>query len=211
MLRELGYYRLHQDNLVYLWPDVPRRRGRPPLVLRLSVLHDGRTPVYLVTDVLDETRLSDAQAGLLYRMRWGIEVFYRSFKQTLGRRKMCSDAPEQAQCELEWALLGRWLLSLAGVKRLLETGQEPLKLSVAEGLRAVRLAIRHGAFSSQARTLPRLLARAVRDCYQRKASKKARDWPHKKNEKPPGTPVFRIATALQVAQARARYETKQAG
>ena len=49
-LRQLGWAREHAQ-VVYLWPDQAARKRQPPLVLRLVVVHDGKQPVYLVTDL----------------------------------------------------------------------------------------------------------------------------------------------------------------
>lgn len=205
LLRELGFAVVEADNTVYLWPDKHRKKDLLPLVLRLVELHDGRKPVFLLTSVLDDTALSDPQAGVLYRMRWGVEVFYRSLKQTLARRKMHSEAPRQAQCELSWAVMGLWGLSLMSVHPMLARGGDPLALSVATALRQVRMAIRHGPRSPKARILLGRLHAAVKDSYVRKSSKKARDWPHKKKDKPPGLPRIQIATQEQLSQAKALY------
>ena len=56
--------------------------------MRLLRLRQGKRTMHLVTDVLDKTRLSARRAFTMYEMRWGIELFYRSFKQTLGNRRM---------------------------------------------------------------------------------------------------------------------------
>ena len=66
LLRKLGYVK-ESGGLVYLWPDREAARKQPPLVLRLVVAQGGRHPVYLVTSVLDEGRLSDAQVVEIYR------------------------------------------------------------------------------------------------------------------------------------------------
>jgi hypothetical protein len=205
LLRELGFAQVQADNTVYLWPDQHRKKDLLPLVLRLVELHDGRKKVFLLTSVLDDTALSDPRAGALYRMRWGVEVFYRSLKQTLGRRTMHSQAPRQAQCELSWALMGLWGLSLMSLTAILAAGGEPLALSVAKALHQVRLAIRHGSRSPKARILLGTLRVAVKDGYVRRTSKKARDWPHKKKDRPPGLPRIQIATAEQLSQAKALY------
>lgn len=205
LLRELGYAKVQADNTVYLWPDMHRKKDLPPLILRLVELYDGRKPVFLLTSVMDDTAMSDPQAGALYRMRWGVEVFYRSLKQTLARRKMHSAAPRQAKCELSWAVMGLWVLSLMSVRQILAAGGDPLALSVATALRQVRLAIRHGPCSPKARMLWGRLGGAVKDPYVRRTSKKARDWPHKKTEKPPGLPRIQIATQKQLSQAKALY------
>ena len=113
LLQKLGDASVEGDSTVYLWPQEAQKKGRPPIVLRLMVLNGGRHPVYVVSDVLSEEGLSFEQASILYRLRWGIEVFYRSLKQTLRHRKMRSGAPAQAQRELAWAMMGLWVLSLA--------------------------------------------------------------------------------------------------
>ena len=61
-------------------------KHRPPLVLRL--IRVG--PVCLVTDMTDPRRLSARTAAELYRRRWGLEVAFRSLKQTLERRRVRS-------------------------------------------------------------------------------------------------------------------------
>jgi hypothetical protein len=210
LLRELGFAQVQADNTVYLWPDKHRKKDLRPLVLRLVELHDGHKPVLLLTSVPDDAALSDPQAGVLYRMRWGIEVFYRSLKQTLARRKMRSAAPKQAQCELSWAVMGLWGLAMMSVRQIVAAGDDPLALSVATALRQVRLAVRHGPRSPKARMLLGTLHAAVKDSYVRKTSKQARDWPHKKKDTPPGLPRILIATQEQLSQAKALYAKIQA-
>ena len=75
-------------NAGYLWPQ--KHRGGRPLVLRLIVLRGGTQDVYLLTDVLDPRQLTDDEAATLFGMRWGEEVFYRSCKQAMQRRKLLS-------------------------------------------------------------------------------------------------------------------------
>ena len=211
LLRQLGFAQVEANHTVYLWPDKHRKKDLPPVVLRLVELHDGRKPVFLLTSVLGDTALSDSQASVLYRMRWGIEVFYRSLKQTLARRKMHSGAPPQAQCELSWAVMGLWGLSLMCARQIVAAGDDPLALSVATALQRVRQGIRYGPCSPKARVLLGRLRAAVKDSYIRRTSKKARDWPHKKMEKPPGLPRIEIATQEQLLQAKALYgKTKAA-
>ena len=86
LLKELGYAR-ESKGTVYLWPDSIASRSLPPLVLRLiKVTNDGKT-IYLVTNT-KACDLSDQEAGEIYRRRWGIEVFFRTFKQTFEKRKL---------------------------------------------------------------------------------------------------------------------------
>ena len=57
LLKKLAYTRT-QGDLVYFWPVREARRKQPPLVLRLVVLQGKRHPVYLLTSVLSDKRLS---------------------------------------------------------------------------------------------------------------------------------------------------------
>jgi len=110
LLRQLGWTREYAQ-VVYVWPDAAARKQQPPLVLRLVVVQDGQHRVYLVTD-LPKTRLNNRQGAAVYGARWGVEVFFRTFKQTLGCRNLRSRSARNAQLELEWALVGLWGISM---------------------------------------------------------------------------------------------------
>ena len=143
-------------------------------------------------------------------MRWGVEVFYRSLKQTLEKRRLLSRTPTAAKCELTWALLGLWLLGLLTVTAILARGGDPLRWSAAKARQRVRRSMRRALTRRhQDRGLVRDLAGATKDDYVRSSSKKARDWPHKKTEKPPGEPKTHSPTAEQ-RRAMKRLKTKQA-
>ncbi len=206
LLRKLGYAEHEGPSTVYLWPE--DHQQELPLTLRLIELRKGKKSMYLLTNVLDEDALSLADAALLYEMRWGVEVFYRGLKQTLGRRKMLSRTPEAAEMELAWAVMGLWLLGIMSVSAIVERGGDPLSWSVALARKNVRAALRGP--SRRGRRLPELLATAVKDNYQRLGSKKARDWPHKKREKPPGAPKIREATEQEVNKAKRLREKLEA-
>jgi hypothetical protein len=201
LLKELGYCEFEDDSTVYLWPD--ERRDEAPVVLRLIVLWRGEQAMYLVTNVFDEAALGEKTAALLYEMRWGVEIFSRSTKQTLQKRKMLSHTPEAAECELTWAVLGIWLLGWMSVAGIIKTGGDPLCWSVARARERVREAMRRCLTRQHCQgTLPEQLARAIKDDYQRRGSKKARDWPHKKKEMPPGSPKITEADEQQKLAAR---------
>ena len=199
LLRELGYAQVQKDSTVYLWPEKARQKQQPPLVLRLIRLAGGRHPAVLVSDLPDE-RLSDEQAGVLYRLRWGVEVFYRSLKQTLARRKMRSTAPEQARMELAWAFMGLWVLSLLGAQAIAARGKNPQSLSIACALRHVRQTLER--CDRRAGRLSHHLGLCVKDGYVRSHPKTARNWPHKKNDPPPGVPKIILATTEQIRHAK---------
>lgn len=210
LLTGLGYQFERQGDVVWLWPQ--SKRDQAPLKLRLICLRVKtkyprlRQDVYLLTNVFSRERLSEEVAGIFYQKRWGVEVFYRSFKQTLGHRKLRSRSPALAQEELHWSLTAFLLLGLLGVAALVSKSYDPLRLSVAAALRKVRLALRTNRPWRYLGDLRVLLRQAVKDTYKRQSVKKARAWPHKKNERPPGIPKIRPATAPEIACVKRSYK-----
>jgi Transposase DDE domain len=209
LLTDLGLEFEKHGNIVWLWPQ--SKRNQEPLKLRLIRLKVKkkysryREEIYLLSNVFDRERLSDEIAGEFYKMRWGVEVFYRSFKQTLNQRKLRSRSPELAQEELHWSLTALLLLGLMGVDALISHRHDPLSLSVAGALRQVRCAMRtyrRWRFRGDLRVQ---LVNAVKDTYKRRSSKKARDWPHKKKESPPGAPKIRPAKPGEILCAERIY------
>ena len=204
LLLKLGYALEERDGTVYLWPDEMRKKEQPPLTLRRITLCDGRNRrMHLLTNVVEESRLSEAAALDFYTMRWGVELHYRALKQTLSHRKLASEAPATARMELRWAMVGLWLLCLMTVGAISRCGRDVRRLSVATALRLVRAAMRAPIARRGSAGLGRQLARAVRDDYIRLKSKTARNWAHKKKPKPIGDPRARIAEETEVQQARA--------
>jgi Transposase DDE domain len=203
LLRQLGWAREYAQ-VVYLWPDQAARKRQPPVVLRLVVVHDGKQPVYLVTD-LPKTRLSDRQGAMIYGARWGVEVFFRTFKQTFGCRKLRSRSAANAQLELEWSLVGLWCLCLLGRRELSASGQDPARLSPAAALHAFQRTLREYRVRPEtpAETLWAQLRRAQLDDYQRRTAKTSREYPRKKHRTLIGIPQITRATPHQIALAHA--------
>jgi hypothetical protein len=212
LLRNLGWGCENDKDMVYLWPEKKQKTNKPPLTLRLITvpLACGKQ-MHLLTNVMDRTQLSDEQAAAMYHKRWTIELMYRSLKQTMGRRRMRCQASANAAVELDWAVIGLWMLGLMSVNRLIEAGHDGLQWSVATSLRVVRRAMDGCVPRPQRRRQPSLalgLAGARKDHYQRKCSKKSRHWPHKKREIPPGVPKARNATAIEIESAAALRRQK---
>lgn len=207
LLEGLGFHHEERDGLVYLWPQ--GRRDEAPLVLRLIKLTRGKQTIYLLTNVLDAEDLTEEEASILYEMRWGIEVFYRSYKQTMDRRKLLSRTPATCLAEAQWIMLGVWLLGLMTVQALIGQGHDPLRISFAKARDAVRRAMRRASapphrrsVARRARTFQQELRDAVRDEYRRTSSKEARNYPRKKRQKPPGPPKIKTATEEQRQHAQ---------
>jgi len=203
LLKKLGYAVREYEGIVYLWPQ--NRRGGAPLILRLVRVRDGRKQMCLLTNVLDGSSLSDRDVASLYRRRWIVEVQYRSLKQTMERRKMLSMTPDNARVELDWAVVGLWMLELMVAEAVPRRDRH--RWSVAEALKVLRRTIR-GRQRPPAGGLRGQLRKAVIDRYTRTGRKSARDWPHKKRQHPPGQPRIRTASRSQVLLAQKRKVQK---
>jgi IS4 transposase len=201
LLRELGYAR-EDHGVVYLWPDRAAARDQPPLVLRLVVAQGGRHPVYLVTSVLDEAVLSDGQVVTIYSLRWGVELFYRHFKQTFERRKLRSHTADNAELEATWSLLGLWAMVLHAEVQLAREGIPARRMSVAKILSAYRKSMReYKSCPDPGESLRELVSKAVIDPYTR-TNKSSRDYPRKKHGHAIGAPQIQNATKDQIKIAR---------
>jgi hypothetical protein len=192
LLRQLGYVR-ERAGLVYCWPNVAVRRQQPPLVLRLVPVRVGDRLMHLLTNVLDEPALSAAMAVRLYKLRWGVELQFRAVKQTFGRRKLRSRTPERAYVELDWSLVGLWLIQLFAVKEQLEIGEVPDHCSVALAIQIIREALRRW-WEQPDDALASKLQAATKDNHTRRRSKKARYRPDYKDKPSAGNPVVQKAT-----------------
>jgi len=124
----------------------------------------------------------------------------------MDQRKLRSCSPELAREELHWALTALLLLGLMSVDALVSKKHDPLSLSVADALREVRFAMRTHRCWRFRGDIRVLLCKAVKDNYKRQSSKKARDWPHKKKESPPGIPKIRPAKPNEITCAKRIYK-----
>jgi len=187
-------------DVVALWPRWRGQEQRSPLWLRVVRVRgrDGRE-VVLGTSVLDRHALADEQAACFYRLRWGVEVCYRSLKQTLRRRKLLSASPRRAVMELHWTMLGLMTLGLLALARI-DPRLDRRRWSVAAAARAVRHAA-HARGPAQAERHLRALRHALCGDNARRR-KTAWEWPRKKRCEEPGPPVVRKPTAFEVANWR---------
>ncbi len=199
--------KVHKSNdyrYVYLWPT--GRRGQKPLKLRLIVLKRRHQRVYLLTNVLAPTRLPRRVAHEFYAARWGIEVRYRDFKQTMKRAKILARTPRRGALELAGNIVA---LGLLRVQAAIALGARVCRVSAAEVLRILRRGMDAIRFRASTHWFFQQLTAASIDDYERHRSKSARDWPHKKNEDPPGPPKLRRPTKHQRAQLYAKITSME--
>lgn len=201
LLRGLGWDFERHGSTVYLWPK--RHRKRSPLVLRLVKIQTGHKGVYLLTSVRSAELLSDSLVAQLYRLRWGIEVMYRTFKRTLEHHKMRSDSPQRAKVELDWYMVGLWMLGLMTLDAMGPRRRVQERWSAAGAISCVRSTMRNARRPRRRGGLRGQLARAVQDKYVRTHPKKARHYPRKKTQHPAGRPIIRMATRWEITAAQA--------
>jgi len=211
LLAGLGCAARETGQTAYVWPG--DRRGESPLPVRVVGARRARRDrgpgktVWLATD-LPAAALPDAAAGALYTMRWGVEVFFRSFKQTLGRRKLCSGTPAHARLELHWAVVGLAAANLLAARAVADQGHDPLSWSAAATLRELR---RAAGGRGDAAGLTGRLAGCRKDGYRRRRPRAARPGhPRKKTDRPPGEPKVRWATPAEIQLASEVYEDEVA-
>jgi hypothetical protein len=197
---KLGWYAREKEGIVYSWPNKLAKQQRPPLVLRLIKLQDSRNRViFLLTNELNQKKLSPSLAGKIYRQRWGIEVQFRTVKQTYNRSKLRSRCPENAIVELHWSLLSLWMVQLLAYREQVDLHEPGEKTSVAQVLRVLREFNRQGDQQLESEDgLGNQLAAAVTDTYKRPNSKKqSRNYPRRKQEPFAGKPIVTESTSEQ--------------
>ena len=183
-------------------------------MLRLIKVGRGRKAVYLLTNVPDAKRLSQRDAGKIYRLRWGAGLFFRTLKRTAGYAKLQSRAGRRARIELEWALIAMMIATMMGIDSASRRGIDPVRLSPAHLIHTLRsFLLRRPAHSpSKGRaTLSRALASGLKDTYRRRRPKESRHRPKTRNTPRPlvlKPPQIRRATAEE--QKLARQYRKQA-
>jgi len=209
-LKQLGRVR-ERDGIVYCWPKEKQKREQPPMVLRLLRFHDGRGEIYLVTNELSSRKLSDSRAGEIYRRRWGIEVQFRSLKQTYGRSKLLGRTPDVVQQELTWSLVGLWMAQLLALREQIDRIEPEAQTSVAKVLRILRNILHcPNEIPTRGESFRTCLANALTDTYHRQSKKKSRNYPRRKEEPRTGPPKVKRATAEQKKLAKAILELSNA-
>lgn len=211
LLIEEGVDIKQEGAQIWIWPR--SKRKQPPLVLRV-IRHKARgesEAVWLLTNVLSPTELSDPEAGQLYKARWRIEVdVFRGIKQTLGKAKLLGRTPVIVLREAELALLSL-MLCQAMAARAMQAGDHAINsaslATTQELLETYGEKIRQGRkgwdFSRKLRT-------AVRDVYPRLKPKPARRPVKIKEVKPPRPPKVLVISERLKARIGAFGKENQA-
>jgi hypothetical protein len=182
------------DGVVYYWPVQAQRNQEKPIEVRLIRI-PGRQrhhDVWLVTDVLEQRRLSVEQASRYYRMRWENEGYFRTYKQTMKKVKLAGRTVKAVHREALGALLAVQVLLAQGAAGAIALGQKKAATSARQLLLLVR---REMADAIKGRGRRGFLDRAAacqRDQRQRSTHKQKREWPGRQKPKPIKPPKIRL-------------------
>jgi hypothetical protein len=210
LLAETTQWAPGKDGLVLCWPKTVQHAGQPPLRLRLLNVKIGKTRMWMLTSVLDRSKLTKAQIIRLYQLRWGIELEFRGLKQTLNRGKLRCRNNHRLLAELHWSLMAMAVAELFALKEQLSPRSRksptanPAKRSLANTMRALRHCLAHlRNVPAAGHDLQIQLCQAVTDDYVRQSSKNARYRPPNPDKKPLGDPKLSKITAQHKKQLNA--------
>ena len=196
LLKKLDPRLKRKGDVVHCWPEAVRRRGDPPLLLRLIQVQTPRGSMWLLSSEFD---LTQSQIQELYQARWGVEVFFRTVKQNCRRAKLQCLTPANVNTELTWTLLGIWASLFVAKLQLREAG-EPI-----ERLSPIRVMdqLAHSLMLAALGKTPDLqLALCLKpDDDRTTRSKRSRNYPRKKKRPPCGKPILRNATPNEITIA----------
>ena len=183
-----------RKGLYFYLPKSAGRRTRP-LVVRLVYIKIGKTKMAMLTNELSEEALSKTTIKKFYKMRWGVEIEFRNFKQTFQCKTFHCHNAQRVIVEAHWSLLAFTLMKLWAHQQRVSAATTPeqpaVKLSTAKLLKAFGRALgNQNNRDSPELDLFAMLAQATCDSYQRKANKTARYRP--KGERPKtGLPIIK--------------------
>src|SRR5262249_1418557 len=101
------------EGLVYYWPAREQKRDQPPILCRLirvPARGKAKHDVWLLTNILDSSRLSAETAAKFYRWRWRNEGAFRIYKRTINKLKLSSRTVRLVHREAEVSLLALQIL-----------------------------------------------------------------------------------------------------
>ncbi len=189
------------EGPVYYWPESVQKQGKPPILcrlIRIPAQGKAKRDVWLLTDILDPTRLSKATAAKFYRWRWRNEGVFRISKRTINKLKLSSRTVRLVHREAEASLLALQILLAHADRPAVATeadcggsGDQP-----EEGIdRDPSGAQWHD--ESTRRELSQRLESCRADSRCQTSPKACREWPRRTPHKPPKPPILHTLTDEQ--------------
>ncbi len=197
---------LHEfrEGIVYYWPKTQQNEGKPPIRGRLMRIHSSRhkVDVWLFTNVEDPQQLSWETAGTCYRWRWENEGFFRTYKRTLKKVVLMSRTVRLVHREAEASMIATQLLLCQGALAMPVPRQGSLPVMCSP--RGVLLEVRRdiAGRSKPRKPFAERISQAQRDDRLRITPKQKREWPRRKDHKPPHPPILLRMTGPQKAAIR---------
>ena len=193
-----------EDDIVLCWPKGQMKSGNPPLRLRLVQVKVGKTKMWVLTSILDRTKLNKKQIIRFYKMRWGMEVEFRGLKQTIDKRHLRCRNSDRLLVELDWSILGMAVAELVALREQipampeahLDESYDPKDRSLANTMRTLRKCMRNlNKYCNPQAGLLHQLSQATIQRYTNKTNKQARYRPKNPDKKPLGDPIVRKMNA----------------
>jgi DDE family transposase len=200
-----------REGEFWYWTDQAEKASKPPLRVRVIRVasRKRKNDVWLVTNVLDPMRLPAELAARFYRMRWGNECFFRTYKRVVKDVRLVSRTAPMVAREAEVSLLACQLLLGQGALALKvggkRAGRDELKCSAAEVLRAIRRELDAVRKPVPRSSFAKRLQQTGRDRRERTSAKMKRQPPRRKKHVAPQPPRLKVLSAEQKRQIEDSY------
>lgn len=183
-----------REGVVYYWPTQAQQNQEKPIKVRLIRLKakKKKNDVWLVTNVLDATRMTVETAGKYYRMRWENEGYFRSYKQTLKKVKLSGRTVASVHREVLGSMLAVQLLLAQGVAAAMALGRKQVATSARQLVLLVRREISAALHGRSRQGFLGKAARCQREERKRTSKKQKREWPGRQAPKPISMPKIRL-------------------
>jgi hypothetical protein len=182
-----------EEGTVYYRPDYVQKEQGEPIVcrlIRIKARGGAKKDVWLLTNVLDPTRLPLATASRFYRWRWRNGGLFRTYKRTLNKLKLSSRTVRLVHREAEVSLLAvQILLAHAELALRSEKSPEAPAISPRKVLTAIRQELQQLA-QRRARSYGQRLGGCRAEPRNQTSSKTRREWPRRKPHKAPQPPMI---------------------
>lgn len=194
-----------REGEMFYWPEWAQEKKLPPLRVRLLRIRDRgcKHDVWLLTNVVDRSKLARRTAAQFYRWRWRNEGLFRTYKRTLHKVKLAARTVVQVHREAEGSLLALQLLLAEGALALMQDRDTLITLGSRQLLLRVRaeITLQIGANLGPRQRVDYLLAmaRARAERRPQTSPRVRRPWPRRTDHKPPKPPVIRQMTDKQKA------------
>ncbi len=181
-----------REGIVYYWPEAVQKKGGRAVRVRLLCVRDQKrkVDVWLLTNVCSAEQMSLVDAGRLYRWRWENEGYFRTYKRTLAKLKLTSRTVREVHREAEASMIATQLLLAQGARAMPKPKAEETRAMCSP--RKVLLEIRREMTPRPGRRLSGSFSERLKQCgreqRERTTPKATRDWPRRKEHKPPGPP-----------------------